>query len=103
EPACVPDHRDALPVMRHTVCGENFAPVVSCGSCGEAVNEKDVVAQWGPSGSGSRSIPAAVTRRRSATRQAGLFPQTMTVLGNRWSFGVLVAAFFGGVAFNECK
>jgi DNA-binding HxlR family transcriptional regulator len=97
----VPDHQDPAPLMRHTVCGENFAPLVSCGSCGETVSEKDVVAQWGPSGSWPRSIPAAVTRRRSATRQAGLFPQTMTVLGNRWSFAILVAAFVGVSRFTD--
>ena len=38
----------------------DFVPLVTCGSCGESVSEKDVVAQWGPSGSWPRSIPAAV-------------------------------------------
>ena len=97
----VPDHSDALPFMRHTVCNEDFVPLVTCGSCGESVSEKDVVAQWGPSGSWARSIPAAVTRRRSATSQAGLFPQTMTVLGNRWAFAILVAAFVGVSRFTD--
>ncbi len=101
ERSWVPDHRDAVPIMRHTVCGERFAPVVRCNSCGEPVSEKDVLAQWGPSGSWSRSIPAAVTRRRSATSQAGLFPQTMTVLGNRWSFAIMVAAFVGVSRFTD--
>jgi DNA-binding HxlR family transcriptional regulator len=97
----VPDHSDALPLMRHTVCNEDFVPLVTCGSCGESVSEKDVLAQWGPSGSWARSIPAAVTRRRSATSQAGLFPQTMTVLGNRWAFAILVAAFVGVSRFTD--
>jgi DNA-binding HxlR family transcriptional regulator len=101
ERAWVPDHPDAVPLMRHTVCVENFAPLVCCDSCGEPVTEKDVVAQWGPTGSWSRSIPAAVTRRRSARSQAGLFPQTMTVLGNRWSFAILVAAFVGVSRFTD--
>ena len=39
------------------------------------------------------------TRRRSEADQrdasAGLFPQTMSVLGNRWGFALLVAAFVG--------
>lgn len=97
----VPDHREALPLMRHTVCDEDFAPLVTCRSCGEPVSEKDVVAQWGPTGSWARSIPAVVTRRRSATSQAGLFPQTMTVLGNRWAFAILVAAFVGVSRFTD--
>jgi DNA-binding HxlR family transcriptional regulator len=97
----VPHHRDALPLMHHAVCDEDFAPLVTCGSCSEPVSEKDVVAQWGPSGSWERSIPAAVTRRRSATSQAGLFPQTMTVLGNRWAFAILVASFVGVSRFTD--
>ena len=97
----VPEHPDALPSMHHTVCGEDFVPQVSCRSCGELVSEKDVVAQWGPSGSWTRSVPAAVTRRRSATSQAGRFPHTMTVLGNRWAFAILVAAFVGVTRFTD--
>ncbi len=97
----VPDHPEALPLMRHAVCGGDFVPLLTCGSCSEAVSEKDVVAQWGPSGSWARSIPAAVTRRRSATSQSGLFPQTMTVLGNRWAFAILVAAFVGVSRFTD--
>jgi DNA-binding HxlR family transcriptional regulator len=98
----VPDHDDPLPGMRHASCGGDFAPVVTCGSCAEAASEKDVVAQWGPSGSWSRSIPVAATRRRSASDQsAGLFPQTMSVMGNRWGFALLVAAFVGMSRFTD--
>ena len=87
--------------MHHTVCDEDFVPRVTCRSCNEPVSDKDVVAQWGPSGSWARSVPAAATRRRSATSQAGLFPQTMTVLGNRWAFAILVAAFVGVSRFTD--
>lgn len=97
----VPDHRERLPHMRHTDCAGEFAPRVICRSCGETASDKDVLAQWGPSGSWARSIPAAATRRRSATSQAGLFPQTMTVLGNRWGFAILVAAFVGVSRFTD--
>jgi DNA-binding HxlR family transcriptional regulator len=98
----VPDHSDPLPGMRHSTCGGDFTPVVTCGSCGETASEKDVVAQWGPSGSWTRSIPVAATRRRSASDQtAGLFPQTMSVMGNRWGFALLVAAFVGMSRFTD--
>ncbi|MGO4446597.1 winged helix-turn-helix transcriptional regulator [Mycobacterium sp. 2YAF39] len=98
----VPDHTDPLPAMRHLDCGKNFAPVVICGSCEESANEKDVVAQWGPSGSWPRSIPVAATRRRSSDDQgAVLFPQTMAVMGNRWGFALLVAAFVGLSRFTD--
>ena len=97
----VPEHTGDLPRMHHTVCDEDFVPRVTCRSCNEPVSDKDVVAQWGPSGSWARSVPAAATRRRSATSQAGLFPQTMTVLGNRWAFAILVAAFVGMSRFTD--
>lgn len=101
----VPDHADDLPAMRHTVCGADFVPQQTCRACGETASEKDVVAQWGPSGSWERSIPASTTRRRSATdrrkHEAGLFPQTMSVLGNRWAFAILVAAFVGVSRFTD--
>ncbi|MFI5510306.1 winged helix-turn-helix transcriptional regulator [Mycobacterium sp. NPDC051804] len=98
----VPDHDDPLPRMRHTTCGRDFTPVVTCGSCAEVVSEKEVVAQWGPSGSWPRSIPVTATRRRSSSDQsAGLFPQTMSVMGNRWGFALLVAAFVGMTRFSD--
>ncbi len=98
----VPDHTDDLPSMRHELCGADFAPVLICRACGEEAGDKDVVAQWGPSGSWPRSIPVASTRRRSETdAAAGLFPQTMSVLGNRWGFALLVAAFVGINRFTE--
>ena len=101
----VPDHAERLPTMRHTACGGDAAPQLTCRACGEIVTEKDVVAQWGPSGSWARSVPATATRRRSAAdqrhRQPGLFPQTLSVLGNRWAFALLVAAFVGVSRFTD--
>jgi DNA-binding HxlR family transcriptional regulator len=99
----VPGHAGGLPAMHHTTCDANFAPQLTCRSCGDAVTDKDVVAQWGPSGSWARSVPLAATRRRSSSdpRQAGLFPQTMSVLGNRWGFALLVAAFVGMSRFTD--
>jgi DNA-binding HxlR family transcriptional regulator len=99
----VPDHAERLPAMRHLACGVDFDPQVTCRACGQTASEKDIVAQWGPSGSWSRSIPTTTTRRRSATdqREAGLFPETMAVLGNRWAFALLVAAFVGLSRFTD--
>jgi DNA-binding HxlR family transcriptional regulator len=101
----VPDHAEGLPAMRHIACGARFAPMLTCRSCGETATEKDVVARWGPSGSWPRSVPATSTRRRSQAgvrdSAAGLFPQTMSVMGNRWAFTVLVAAFVGVSRFTD--
>lgn len=99
----VPGHSDDLPAMHHIACGADVAPQTTCGSCGDTVTEKDVVAHWGPSGTWARSMPSTTTRRRSSTdpRGAGLFPQTMGVLGNRWGFALLVAAFVGMSRFTD--
>jgi len=98
----VPEHTDPLPDMRHDTCGSDFSPLATCAACGEIASEKDVVAQWGPSGSWPRSIPVAVTRRRSGSDSAAsLFPQTMSVMGNRWGFALLVAAFVGMSRFTD--
>lgn len=99
----VPDHVHRLPGMHHTACGSDFAPTLTCRSCGEVTTEKEVTARWGPSGSWPRSVPEAVTRRRSAAGrgEAGLFPETMSVFGNRWAAALLVCAFLGTSRFTD--
>ena len=100
----VPTHDAPLPAMHHLTCGSDFAPQVTCRSCGDTVDAKDVEAQWGPSGSWVRSVPSTTNRRRSGGRRAGagtLFPETMSVLGDRWGFALLVAAFVGFSRFTD--
>jgi DNA-binding HxlR family transcriptional regulator len=101
----VPEHVGRLPGMRHTVCDSDFAPMLTCRSCTEVVTEKQVAARWGPSGSWPRSVPEAVTRRRASAdgtrHQAGLFPETMSVFGNRWAAALLVCAFLGTSRFTD--
>ena len=101
----VSEHAGRLPEMRHTTCGGAFTPLLCCRACGETVSEKDIAPQWGPSGSWPRSMPVAATRRRSGADRsdaaAGLFPQTMSVLGNRWAFALLVSAFVGTTRFTD--
>lgn len=94
-----------LPAMRHAGCGEPFSPVLRCAACTAPVTSDDLDIAVGPSGRGARSTPAATTRRRSESgapaHQAGLFPQTMAVLGNRWAAALLVAAFLGTSRFTD--
>lgn len=100
----VPDHAEALPQMRHTGCEATFSPQVYCGACSNPATDKDVAAQWGPSGSWQRSIPSGTTRRRADSRRSGAaaaFPQTMSVIGDRWAFALLVAAFVGVTRFTD--
>ena len=57
--------------------------------------------------SGARAAPGRGRCRQQGpaddppSSQAGLFPQTMTVLGNRWAFAILVAAFVGMSRFTD--
>ncbi|MGH3644161.1 MAG: winged helix-turn-helix transcriptional regulator, partial [Mycobacterium sp.] len=97
----VPDHAERLPAMRHVGCDADFAPLVTCQACAAVVTEKELTATWGPSGSWPRSMPVQSTRRRSASGRAGIFPETMGILGNRWAFALLVAAFVGTSRFND--
>lgn len=101
----VPEHREPLPAMHHLSCGADFSPVLCCGGCGDPTAAGDVTAAWGPSGGWSRSLPTVTTRRRSVDDRrdspSGLFPQSMSVLGNRWAFAILVAAFTGTSRFAE--
>lgn len=101
----VPEHRGRLPDMRHTGCGQLFSPLVRCIACGTTVHDDSVGLTVGPSGQWHRSAPTSSTRRRSDSGtpggQAGLFPQTMAVLGNRWSVAMLLAAFLDTTRFTE--
>jgi DNA-binding HxlR family transcriptional regulator len=101
----VPEQAHRLPTMHHVACDADFAPLITCRECAEPVMEKDLTVQWGPSGSWPRSMPVESTRRRSpsakSSGQPGLFPETMSILGNRWSFAVLVTAFVGTTRFND--
>jgi DNA-binding HxlR family transcriptional regulator len=101
----VAGHRETLPAMRHLACGSHFAPLLRCDTCRAVVTGSEVALSLGPSGVWKRSAPAASTRRRSdsdiAASHAGLFPETMSILGNRWAAALLVAAFLGTTRFTD--
>lgn len=99
----VEDPSEHLPQMRHTRCGNLFAPVLVCESCDLDVEPRDVQGRLGPSGEWSRSVPSAATRRRShsGTRPTELITQTMALVGNRWSAALIGAAFLGASRFGE--
>src|SRR6201982_4150891 len=97
EAVWVIEHIEPLPPMYHTECGEEFSPVMYCRACGQPAGIRDVRGTFGPSGGLDRSVPRATTRRRSAggTPGPGLVPQTIELIGNRWSASALAAAFLG--------
>lgn len=105
----VSHHREPMPTMRHLQCGNDFSPRLVCTACGIPVAPRDVTAGWGPTGGWARSLPVTTTRRRSGTDSdqrdspSGLFPQTMSVLGNPWACVILVAAFVGTSRFSDFR
>jgi DNA-binding HxlR family transcriptional regulator len=103
EQTWVNDPGEHLPQMRHTKCGEIFAPVMVCDACDHHAPGREVRARFGPSGNSQRSIPDAATRRRSHSghRPAEMIDQTMALIGNRWSTALIGAAFMGANRFGE--
>jgi DNA-binding HxlR family transcriptional regulator len=94
----------ALPTMRHDDCGEVFTPVLSCSACSARTTQDTVELTLGPSGSLQRSVPAGTNRRRTGGARPdgpGLFPETMALMGSRWSSGLLGCAFLGAHRFTE--
>jgi DNA-binding HxlR family transcriptional regulator len=103
ESAWVPEHVELLPRMVHQACGRDLLPVFGCAACGRPAPPREITGGFGPSGTWERSVPAATTRRRSGTSAegAGMFPQTMALVGNRWSAALLGAAFQGAHRFRD--
>jgi DNA-binding HxlR family transcriptional regulator len=97
-------HAQTLPDMEHTACGNHFSPVLQCTTCRAAVTIRDVEGRFGPSGAWNRSVPGGTTRRRPASEartDAGLFPETMTIFGNRWSAAITGASLRGVRRFGD--
>lgn len=99
----VVENPSRLPQAVHKTCGQAFTPVLRCSNCHAYVAAEDIAMHLGPSGDWSRSVPAATTRRRSDSGQQGdgLFPETMSMFGNRWAAALLLAAFLGTTRFND--
>jgi DNA-binding HxlR family transcriptional regulator len=95
---------ESLPAMVHRSCGERFAPVQVCAGCGGPAHVQDVRVSLGPTGELSRAVPAGGLRRRPRSGSSdgpGLFPETMALLGSRWSSALLGAAFLGARRFRD--
>jgi DNA-binding HxlR family transcriptional regulator len=103
EAVWVTEHIEPLPPMYHAECGDEFSPVMYCRACGQTADIRDVTGRFGPSGGFARSVPQATTRRRSAggSPGPGLVPQTIELIGNRWSASAMQAAFLGAHRFTD--
>lgn len=93
-----------LPPMVHLECGNEASPILKCGRCKKPAGAKDIRGVFGPSGSFERSVPRATTRRRSVTTGnggIGLYSETISLIGNRWSATAMAAVFFGASRFTD--
>ena len=101
----VAQHSYETPPLRHTVCGEEITAVLTCAACDQPASATDLTTEWGPSGGWRRSVPGATTRRRSSTRGTSVahsfYPDTMAIVGNRWSSAVVGAAMLGVRRFSD--
>jgi DNA-binding HxlR family transcriptional regulator len=100
----VKDRPVPLPPMVHLECGSEASPVLKCGKCKKPATVKNVRGAFGPSGSFERSVPRATTRRRSVTPDNGdygLYSETISLIGNRWSATALATVFFGASRFTD--
>lgn len=99
---------DDAPVLVHDACGQATVPVLGCGVCGTApVTARDTSAERGTTAEfATINVPRLHRRTRMPdTPQDALsyYPETMEILGDRWSTAVLAAAFLGVRRFNGFK
>lgn len=94
----------STPPLKHVTCGREMTPNYCCQSCAQPVDANTVQLRWGPAGGWERMVPRATTRRRAVQGSAGqhsFYPDTMSVLGNRWSTIILAAAFQNMKRFRD--
>jgi DNA-binding HxlR family transcriptional regulator len=101
----VPGRTDELPVLFHDLCGDPTLPDLICRNCGQTVTARDTEAAR------ERRVGEVTAPRRFrrsgwesiADRPELFFPETMTILGDRWSTAVTAAAFLGVRRFSELE
>jgi DNA-binding HxlR family transcriptional regulator len=99
----VDGRRDVLPTLVHLDCGRETAAPLGCASCVLPVDPRDVVAHRA-----DRTEVVTTSkrfRRKDAEPLSGdplmFFPDTMELLGDRWTTGILVSALLGARHFSE--
>ncbi len=91
-------------VLRHTRCGREMQPRFTCGHCSGEVTARDVRYRDGP-GAGLESATANRLRRATITAQDqrgthGFLEHAVDILGDRWSWEAIGAAFLGHKRFD---
>ena len=96
------------PVLVHDVCGVATLPVLGCGVCGVSpVTTRDTSAERGTETEFAKiSVPRLHRRAQeqgTPVDPLSYYPETMEILGDRWSTAILAAAFLGVRRFNNFK
>ncbi len=92
--------------LLHRLCGSRTEPQCVCAKCGAIVNA-DAISMETRSSVGLDAIPRMRRRRRSSaisskTARTGPFlHDAIDVLGDRWTYLVLIATFYGICRFTE--
>lgn len=107
EQASVPGSENA-PVLIHDVCGGATLPLLGCGECHEVpLTARDTSAERGETAEFAKiSVPRLHRRAQepgTPTDAISYYPQTMEILGDRWSTAILAASFIGIRRFNNFK
>lgn len=96
------------PVLMHDACGSASLPILGCGACDVSpVSARETTAVRGAKAEFAKiAVPRLHRRAKDAETPAdGIshYPETMEILGDRWSTAILAACFLGIRRFNSFK
>ncbi len=99
--------KHAAIVLHHTRCGQPTDPQCTCGTCGASIGARDVQPEAGP-GARAEAISDKRVRRTLIEKPQGGPPHrflehAVTILGDRWSWEVVGAAFQGRKRFDDIQ
>lgn len=99
---------EGAPVLVHDACGHPTLPVLGCGACHTApVTARETSAERGAQAEFTKIAVPRLHRRAAEsstpTDALSYYPETMEILGDRWSTAILAAAFLGVRRFNTFK
>lgn len=107
EQRSIPEIENA-PVLMHDTCGSASLPVLGCGVCRTApISARDTTAERGAEAEFAKiAVPRLHRRAKDSSTPVDVlsyYPETMEILGDRWSTAILAAAFLGIRRFNAFK